>query len=75
MKNIQRWSIVTQPSMRSKFDTTLRIGFIPRRSATKTIAVNIVAAIVTEFNLGLYFASKAANKIHPANAISTKILK
>src|SRR3989344_4717232 len=67
--------IVTQPSMRSKFDHILRRGFIPKMSEIKTAMVNIVTLSESQENLGASFLSRGKSSSHNAQMISIIILK
>jgi hypothetical protein len=84
IKYAQRWIMVIQPSILSKFDQILLRGFNPIKSATSTIRAKTVINTVILFILGatllsvpttLVPFSRRASMSHIAKMISTIILK
>src|SRR4051812_44804051 len=67
--------MVTQPSIRSKLDQRLRIGFTPARSAMRTTTAKPVITAESQEKRGAYFLSRKTRTSQRAKRISTMILK
>src|SRR3989344_6963134 len=73
IKYAKRWKYVTNPSIRSKFDQKLFVGFSPKIAEMVRILIKATNAPRSQLFFGRYAGSINARTTHAENIISTTI--